>query len=757
MTDAHTTPERLRSTGLVLVAGALSALAMWAGLSGWGGFMEAADDFTGPLAVVSLLVVAAGTLVRGPWLTGSVLRRALVALVLQLVVVTGYLHHHVTGLWRPTRESLEQAAVSLYTGGVIAREQVAPVPAEYPEFVWLMVVIGAGLILAADLIAVGIREPATAGLFVLGVVAVGASMLLDPVSAVRVVGAGAAWLALVAVTDLIRAPRAQREADARGHGVLAGTTAQVVAVSALAAVVVPLLVPASNPLADGGSGAGSGDSGSDGLRMSNPVLDLGRNLSRGEDLDVLRLRTDASTPTYLRTTVLDEFNGGLWSPADRRVSDDLRIDRAFPPPPGLATGVPTQERTWSIQVADDFVSSWLPLPYPVQEVDIDSDEWMVGEDTLDVFSTDSGTRTDGLAYDVRALEVEPTKADLLEAGAPGGLIGPELTELPDQTPEVIEQLARQVTAGSATDYERVVRLQRWFREEGDFTYSLERAPGNGLATLTRFLTEDRTGYCEQFAASMAIMARTLDIPARIAVGFLRPETSGGVSTYSTHDLHAWPEVYFEGVGWVAFEPTPGIRTGTEPTYTQGQLREDTETPETDRAPIPAPDLQQPQPQQPDAGPTATDDGGLPGWVLWVVPTLLLLLVLAVGPGALRSWRSRRRYERAREADAFADAVWAELRDITVDAGLIWRTGQTPHAVQTRLLRDLRPDATTTDALRGAVSFVELTRYGRPRDLSPETRAEVIAHVERWRTGVLEDRLMLREKWWPRSVRPGSGS
>ena len=223
-----TAAERLRATGLVLVAGVLSALAMWAGLSGWGGFMEAADDFTGPLLTVSALVILVGTLVRGPWLTGSVLRRALVSLALQLVVVTGYLHHHVTGLWRPTRESLEQAAVSLYTGGVIAREQVAPVPAEYPEFVWLMVVIGAGLILAADLIAVGIREPAAAGLFVLGVVAVGASMLLQPVDAVRVVGAGAAWLALVAVTDLIRAPRTQRAADARGHRVVASTAVQVV-------------------------------------------------------------------------------------------------------------------------------------------------------------------------------------------------------------------------------------------------------------------------------------------------------------------------------------------------------------------------------------------------------------------------------------------------------------------------------------------------------------------------------------------------
>ncbi|MGM3293757.1 transglutaminase-like domain-containing protein, partial [Escherichia coli] len=85
--------------------------------------------------------------------------------------------------------------------------------------------------------------------------------------------------------------------------------------------------------------------------------------------------------------------------------------------------------------------------------------------------------------------------------------------------------------------------------------------GNGGDELEEFLTDDedgRTGYCEQFASAMAVMARSLGIPARVAMGFLEPTEEGrGQWVYSTDDLHAWPELYFAGQGWVRFEPTPG--------------------------------------------------------------------------------------------------------------------------------------------------------------------------------------------------------
>ena len=85
----------------------------------------------------------------------------------------------------------------------------------------------------------------------------------------------------------------------------------------------------------------------------------------------------------------------------------------------------------------------------------------------------------------------------------------------------------------------------------------------GVESVAAFL-QQRAGYCVHFASTMAVLARDLGIPARVAVGFTAgEEQKDGSHVVKTHDAHAWPELYFGGVGWVAFEPTPaGARTPT---------------------------------------------------------------------------------------------------------------------------------------------------------------------------------------------------
>jgi len=61
-------------------------------------------------------------------------------------------------------------------------------------------------------------------------------------------------------------------------------------------------------------------------------------------------------------------------------------------------------------------------------------------------------------------------------------------------------------------------------------------------------------------------------PARVAVGFLEPQRQpDGSFVYSSHDMHAWPELYFQGAGWTVFEPTPADQARTTPSYTQGRV------------------------------------------------------------------------------------------------------------------------------------------------------------------------------------------
>src|SRR5205085_11292606 len=130
---------------------------------------------------------------------------------------------------------------------------------------------------------------------------------------------------------------------------------------------------------------------------------------------------------------------------------------------------------------------------------------------------------------------------LNSAASSTALAGTEFTDLPDGLPDIVTQEALAQTADYTTKYEKAVALQNWFRD--NFDYSLQTVSGNGTDALEAFLTEGkggRTGYCEQFASAMAVMARTLNIPARVAVGFLSPELqSKDPDGRSTYVYSAW--------------------------------------------------------------------------------------------------------------------------------------------------------------------------------------------------------------------------
>ena len=128
--------------------------------------------------------------------------------------------------------------------------------------------------------------------------------------------------------------------------------------------------------------------------------------------------------------------------------------------------------------------------------------------------------------------------------------------------------ARAVAGRPSNPYAAVVALEAWFRSQGGFVYD-ERPPfRRGTPPLVSFVTETKRGYCQYYAGAMALMLRWLGIPARVAAGF----TSGTYDrdrrlwVVTDHDAHAWVEVWFEGWGWLPFDPTPG-RGRLSGTYT----------------------------------------------------------------------------------------------------------------------------------------------------------------------------------------------
>jgi hypothetical protein len=375
-------------------------------------------------------------------------------------------------------------------------------------------------------------------------------------------------------------------------------------------------------------------------------------------------------------------------------------------------------------------------------------------------------------YTLTGVELDLQASDLADASLTVTDVSAEFRELPDGLPQIVEDLAFGVTADATTRFDKAVALQNWFRTE--FKYSLENGPrGNGVDELEAFLSPGgRVGYCEQFAASMAVMARVLGIPARMAVGFLEPKPineRAGVWEYSARDLHAWPELYFDGYGWVMFEPTPGSRAQTVPSYTAGRggdIIDPTAAPsvsETDPTNRPRETTQPsaaPQPEETDGG--GDQDAGLP-WVR---------LLLGLGGGALvvllgMTPRLLRRRARERRLATGPEGAWDELRATALDLRLHWPGSRSPRETRDRLVelfgapgdefvaeRPARGPAINPGAVVAIdriVRDLELLRYSRTHTAEAgELRAEVETCIEALEAGV-SPRVRRRAEWLPASV------
>ncbi len=219
--------------------------------------------------------------------------------------------------------------------------------------------------------------------------------------------------------------------------------------------------------------------------------------------------------------------------------------------------MPRREFKYNIRVGPDFKSTWLPTMPQVTQIAAGSD-WRYDVSTRDFIAAQDDVTTAELNYDFTGVQLDPDADSMNSAVSGTGTVPGIFTDVPPSLNNEIRRLAASVTADAPTRFQKAQTLQQWFRKDGGFRYDVGRVKSAGRddADLLAFL-EDRVGYCKQFAASMAIMARVLGIPSRVAVGFLEPERStNGSWEYSAHDMHAWPELYFPGSGWVRFEPTP---------------------------------------------------------------------------------------------------------------------------------------------------------------------------------------------------------
>ena len=129
-------------------------------------------------------------------------------------------------------------------------------------------------------------------------------------------------------------------------------------------------------------------------------------------------------------------------------------------------------------------------------------------------------------------------------------------QLPPKMDRRIPQLAREITKFSKTNFDKALAIENFLQNRYAYSLNLTGKPGDD--PLIHFLFESRSGHCEYFASSMTILLRTLGIPAREVNGFLPGEYNdlGGDYIVRASDAHSWVEVYFPGLDWQVFDPTP---------------------------------------------------------------------------------------------------------------------------------------------------------------------------------------------------------
>jgi transglutaminase-like putative cysteine protease len=596
---------------------------------------------------------------------------------------------------------------------------VLPGPAAVAE-------LGGLLRQAAEQVEVGIAPvPATPGILLLTTGAIGLVAIL--VQAVAV-GAGAPAAAGVPLLAAFAVPTALGEdllpwwspaAATVGFGTLlvvrAGARRRLPggAVLVAAALGVGLLVGAAAPMIGTAgrfeAGVGGGPGGAIGL---SPFTALRGQLQETAPRELFRVR-GLPEPTYLRALTLREFVPELGWRAGRP-DPGVPLPGAVPAPADIP-GTPV-----SVEITNvGFRDYWLPV-YGLPRAFAGLPAGTFAYDPASGTAYTSRVREQE-GWTQSAVLPEPT-AEALRAGGNGA---EELPSVYLETRGVdprVGALAAEVTAGADTDFDRALALADWFAGPGsEFGYSMRTAPGTGDDALVEFLTVGRVGYCEQFASAMAVMLRTLDVPARVAVGFTGGTDAGEFRSVSTADAHAWVEAWLPGQGWTLFDPTP-LSDGRAivPGYVQeargqggaGPDELDPRALEPVQVPSPeadaAPDVTAPA----DAGAPAPEASGGEGLARWPAVVAAAALLLALLPaGVRRRERDRRLAAVAAGGPGAADAGWAELLAASTDRGVAARASDTVRGSARRIVREHHLDGDAQQALREVVVAVEAAWYG----------------------------------------------
>ena len=675
-------------------------------------------DWVPPVFLVLLAVAAVSVAARrlpglAPWT--PLLQVAGGLVVLTALFVPGNAFLGVV----PTWTSLSDMRTLLGEAGYAVRTQVSP--AQTLDELLFLATIGVGAVaVAVDILAVTMRRPAVAGLALLVLYAIPTAALVQGIPWWPFVGAALGYLLLLFVDGREAMLRWGRGADdgpsTPTFGLLASRRIGLLAIAA--GLVLPLLVPSlpSGILQTVGNGIGEGPGTS-----LNPLASLAGDLTLPEPVDLLRVETNVEEPYYLRVVSLETYTEQGWAPGNL----DGTFDANAGDLPGVPSGSPTRNVEAQIEVLDQD-DRYLATYYSTRDVDSEGD-WRFDAISSTIWSEND--RTSGLVYTVEADEPAPSVRDLEAADDLDSedQVQRRFTALPRLVKPEISNLVSDLVDGAEGPYARTIAINDFFTDPAsEFIYSLSTEPGTSGDALVDFLT-NRQGYCEQYASAMAVMLRFANVPARVVIGYTPGKFNAGSWTVTTDDKHAWVEAYFDGIGWVPFDPTPlGGGRGIEPAWAprvdsnpSAPTSAATNSRASGTAGGPGLDLEPSLPGEQGSAGGGTSTGILDPMIVLIWLLGVLVVGALVTPAVLRLAMRRRRLRTAAEGgNPAAHAAWDEILDTAADLGGTTARSETPRGVARRVAKEHSFDREAAEAIRLLATAEERARY------APEAQASV---------------------------------
>lgn len=309
-----------------------------------------------------------------------------------------------------------------------------------------------------------------------------------------------------------------------------------------------------------------------------PELQVGAGAVSLSKLEVVRVRLEgAARPSYLRIESYNFYTGRGWNRGQFLPEEMVPIGQGvFVPPRTL--NVPPQYR---VKATVTISNGWhrhlyspgtpLKVVAPVQHLAYSRPlNALVAYRLLGA----------GESYTIEAYVPPDDPALLRQAPPPAwrymwqALMHPDRSTSSGGSRARVAELARTLTQNQPTQYDKVMALMRYIERNAFYNLNAEPYPP-GVDVVDHFLFEAKEGYCVEFATALAVLCLYADIPARVASGFLLSETDPKTGEYIVREehRHLWTEVYFEGIGWVAFDPTRNARVVSPDSTTAAESSE----------------------------------------------------------------------------------------------------------------------------------------------------------------------------------------